>query len=135
MAAPRNIPFVKPDARQLKIGPINFYPTSDGIFVDQEPRKRKETGIEALEVVLREKGLLPAAEIASAPASGDHLREIRLLRDHARLASLEVGRAAEDDTVMGTPRPPQSRPSPFVCQVRGLEAADALAGWQGEAAD
>ena len=36
----RNVLFTKPDASHLKIGPLNFYPTTGTIFVDQEPRNR-----------------------------------------------------------------------------------------------
>lgn len=44
---------------QLKIGPtISYYPNKGTIFVDREDTARPDTGLRALEVVLREQGYL-----------------------------------------------------------------------------
>ena len=44
---------------QLKIGPtISYYPRKGTIFVDREDTARPDTGLRALEVVLREQGYL-----------------------------------------------------------------------------
>lgn len=39
---------------QLKIGPINYWPSTGTITVDNEPGKRIDRGLKGLEVVLRE---------------------------------------------------------------------------------
>jgi hypothetical protein len=56
----RNVPFARVQPFQLKIGRVNFYPTTGVVVLDGEPRKRQQTGFTALEVALRETGLLPA---------------------------------------------------------------------------
>jgi hypothetical protein len=54
----RNVPFARVQPFQLKIGRVNFYPTTGGVVLDGEP-KRQQTGFAALEAALRETGFLP----------------------------------------------------------------------------
>lgn len=48
-------------AYQVKIGPVSYFPGKGTIFIDQEPRRRPDTGLDALADVLRELALLPPA--------------------------------------------------------------------------
>ena len=58
---------------QLKIGPtISYYPNKGTIFVDREDTARPDTGLRALEVVLREQGYLsrpPSSPQSVSPIS------------------------------------------------------------------
>jgi hypothetical protein len=53
----RRISFFTPDGHTLKIGPINFYPTTGKITSDTPPRKCPEQGLSALLHLLKAKGL------------------------------------------------------------------------------
>jgi hypothetical protein len=53
--------FTRKTTFQLKIGRVNFYPVRGSIFVDGEPGQRAERGLNALENVLRQFGLLATA--------------------------------------------------------------------------
>lgn len=49
---------IKKTRYQLKLGRVSYYPGKDTIFVDGEDGARPETGLEALERVLRDVGVL-----------------------------------------------------------------------------
>jgi hypothetical protein len=53
----RRISFYAPDGHTLKIGFINYYPTTGKITLDTEPRKYPEHGFDALLRLLKAKGL------------------------------------------------------------------------------
>jgi hypothetical protein len=55
----RNIPFRRTSSYQLKIGSrVSYYPGKGTIYLDNETTARPETGLDALEVVLRDERLL-----------------------------------------------------------------------------
>jgi hypothetical protein len=62
----RDIPYWVQDF-QLKIGRVNFYPTTGVILLDGELHKRDQIGLGALETVLREEGLLPGSIMPPPP--------------------------------------------------------------------
>ena len=53
----RRISFYAPDGHTLKIGFINYYPTTGKITLDTEPRKYPHTGFDALLHLIKAKGL------------------------------------------------------------------------------
>ena len=55
----RNVLFRRTSPYQLKIGRrVSYYPSKGRIFIDGEGKSRDQTGLAALEAVLREEGLL-----------------------------------------------------------------------------
>jgi hypothetical protein len=66
---------------QLKIGPtISYYPNKGTVFVDGEDEARPDTGLHALEVVLREQGYL-----SRSPSSPQSVSPIATLSVNAEV--------------------------------------------------
>jgi hypothetical protein len=54
----RGVPYKCPSSHQIKIGDVNFYPSTGTIFIDGERAKRRETGLSALERLLKKRALI-----------------------------------------------------------------------------
>jgi hypothetical protein len=97
----RRISFNAPDGYTLKIGPINFYPTTGKITLDTAPRKYPERGLPALLHLLQARGLyrgepkLPGAD----PKTGmTHCSLVRVPNATRRVGTTIAAKGAKTAT-------------------------------------
>ena len=66
LLAKYRIPFRQPTPAHLKIGPINYFPSTGRVYRDGAACSAPGRGLSALERSLREAGLIPPLQAAKA---------------------------------------------------------------------